>query len=222
LLYDCKNVDFDTGFLNNLDTSEVTDISYLFWSCQSVKTINLSNWDTSNVTTMVYLFYNNYQLVNLDISGFDTSKVTSTQAMFDGCKKLKTINAPIDMINVTYTSTMFESCQLLEEVTLKNIRANLTFGRTTSSGYNLSLTSLINAIQELWDLTGTTSKTLTLSTKSKEDIANIYVKLVEVTDEMIAQDQYAGNKKPCVVCEPTDEGAMTLTEYATSKNWAIA
>ena len=28
-------------------------------------------------------------------------------------------------------------------------------------------------------------------------IANIYVKLVDVTDEMIAEDENAGNKKPC-------------------------
>ena len=39
---------------------------------------------------------------------------------------------------------------------------------------------------------------------------------------MRAEDEYIDNKKPCVVCESTDEGAMTLTEYAISKNWAIA
>ena len=50
----------------------------------------------------------------------------------------------------------------------------------------------------------------------------IYVKLIGATDEMRAEDPYIDNKKPCIVCESTDEGAMTLKEYGISKNWNIS
>jgi hypothetical protein len=74
----------------------------------------------------------------------------------------------------------------------------------------------------LHDLTGGTTQTLTLSNPIKTKIDAIYVKLIEPTDEMIANDPYITNKKPCVVCESTDAGAMTLREYGISKNWQIA
>jgi hypothetical protein len=128
----------------------------------------------------------------------------------------------LNMYSVTSLSYMFESCFKLTNLTLFNIKKSLTLGSGTRYGHLLTNESLIHTIQQLWDLTGSTNQKLTLSTTSKNNIANIYVKLVDVTDEMLAQDPYAANKKPCVVCEPTEEGAMTLTEYATSKNWAIA
>lgn len=95
-------------------------------------------------------------------------------------------------------------------------------GQTTSWGHLLTDESLINTAKELWDLTGATSQTLTMSTASNARFDAIYVKLVDVTEEMIAEDEYVSNKKPCVVCESTDEGAMTLREYVISKNWALA
>ena len=61
-----------------------------------------------------------------------------------------------------------------------------------------------------------------MSTPSKARTDEIYVKLIDITDEMRAEDEYIDNKKPCVVCESTDEGAMTLKEYGISKNWNIA
>ena len=74
----------------------------------------------------------------------------------------------------------------------------------------------------MWDLSSGTQQTLTIGTANLEKIANVYVKLVDVTDEMTAQDPYAANKLPCVECESTDEGAMTLTAYAGLKNWGLA
>ena len=48
------------------------------------------------------------------------------------------------------------------------------------------------------------------------------MKLVDITDEMRAEDEFIDLKKPFVVCESTDEGAMSVTEYVTSKNWQLA
>ncbi|EOS7969216.1 BspA family leucine-rich repeat surface protein [Enterococcus hirae] len=44
--------------LSQLDTSNVTDMSYMFYGMSSVTSLDLSNFDTSEVITMNYMFYN--------------------------------------------------------------------------------------------------------------------------------------------------------------------
>lgn len=220
LFYEFKGTELD--FVKNLDTSNVTSMYRMFNRCTSLTSLDLSNFNTENVTTMYEMFKECTLLTSLDVSNFNTSGVTNMSYMFYNCKYLTDIIGTIDMIKATNVSVMFSYCQKLENVTLKNIKKSLTLGNGTTWGTKLSNATLINTIQQLWDLTGSSSQTLTLSTDSKTNIANIYVKLIDVTEEMLAQDPYAANKKPCVVCEPTDEGAMTITEYAISKNWAIA
>lgn len=208
--------------LSNFNTSNVENMSYMFANCNALASLNVSNFDTSNVTTMYHMFNGCDALTTLDLSSFDTSNVTTMTSMFQGCINLTTILGELNLIKTVNTSSTFYNCRNLTNVTLKNIQRSLQIGSGTAYGHLLTNESLINTFKELWNLTGSTSHTLTLSTTSKENIANIYVKLVDVTDEMRAEDQYIDNKKPCVVCDSTDEGAMTLTEYAISKNWAIA
>ncbi|MFS1146545.1 BspA family leucine-rich repeat surface protein, partial [Enterococcus hirae] len=44
--------------LSQLDTSNVTDMNYMFYGMSSVTSLDLSNFDTSEVITMNYMFYN--------------------------------------------------------------------------------------------------------------------------------------------------------------------
>lgn len=216
--------DEDMSWANKLDTSQVTSMAYMFSTCSNLQSFN-NNFDTYNVTTLTNMFARCEYLTELDVSSFDTRNVTDVSSFIYYCLKLKTIIGSIDLINTTNTYNMFYYCINLENVTLKNIKVSLQLGRSTSWGTKLTNETLINTIQELWDNTDNAlggSRTLTLSTTSTNNIANIYVKLIDVTDEMRAEDEYIDNKKPCVVCESTDEGAMTLTEYAISKGWAIA
>ena len=79
----------------NLNTNNVTDISYMFACCRELKTINISSFNTSKVINMSYLFgssnyFHNSSLTSLDISNFDTSNVTNMEKMFIGCESLKT------------------------------------------------------------------------------------------------------------------------------------
>lgn len=201
-----------------LDVSNATSMETTFWECHSLSELPLLN--TENVTTFSSCFSTCKKLEEIRLT--NTSKNTTCYNMFSGCHSLKSIYGKLDMINVTSCSGMFDYTYKLENVTLANIKKSLQIGSGTKWGHLLTNESLINTFKELWDLTGATSQKLTLSTTSKENIANIYVKLIDVTDEMRAEDEYIDNKKPCVVCESTDEGAMTLTEYAISKNWSIA
>ena len=77
--------------LSTLNTSNVTDMNKMFSGCGALTSLDLSGWDTSNVTNMNYMFIYCSSLTSLDLSGWDTSNVTDMNIMFGGCGALKTI-----------------------------------------------------------------------------------------------------------------------------------
>ena len=97
--------------LSALDTSEVTDMRFMFDECISLTSLDLSNFDTSNVTNMSAMFYGCRDLTSLDVSNFDTSEVTDMSAMFTGCSSLINLDVSnFDTSQVTNMSYMFGGC----------------------------------------------------------------------------------------------------------------
>ena len=97
-----------------LDTSNATDMSYMFYNCAALKSLDLSNFDTSNVISMEWMFSDCSALTALDLSGFDTSKVTDMDSMFYGCSKLQNIDVSgFDTSKVTNMLFMFFCCSSL-------------------------------------------------------------------------------------------------------------
>ena len=93
------------------DTSKVTTMERMFYSCNDLTTLDVSNFNTSNVIMMEYMFYNCGKLATLDVSHFNTSKVTNMKGMFRHCNSLTTINVDnFDTSNVTNMSSMFGEC----------------------------------------------------------------------------------------------------------------
>ena len=80
------------NFINYDDTSNVTDMGYMFRNCTSLTTI--PQLDTSNVTDMNYMFYSCTSLTT--IPQLDTSKVINMSNTFYSCTSLTEIN----MINI--------------------------------------------------------------------------------------------------------------------------
>jgi surface protein len=78
--------------LTNLDTSNVTNMSYMFFNCESLIELNLDNINTSNVTDMSGMFSGCSGLTSLDLSNFDTSKVTDMAFMFYECTGLTSLD----------------------------------------------------------------------------------------------------------------------------------
>ncbi len=109
--------------LEMLDTSNVTDMSYMFYSCgrySQVFTLDLgNNFDTSNVTNMSYMFYscgNESAVFTLDLGEkFDTSNVTDMHYMFSSCgvcSQVFTLDLgdKFNTSKVTDMKEMFRSC----------------------------------------------------------------------------------------------------------------
>ena len=79
------------------DTSNVTNMSYMFFYCENLTTI--PQLDTSNVTTMYNMFNSCSKLKT--IPQLNTSSITSMNSTFSDCIELKTI----DITHMKFTST---------------------------------------------------------------------------------------------------------------------
>ena len=199
----------------SFDTRSVRSMANMFGNCSKLTTV--PSFDTRSVTNMSKMFNGCSSLTT--VPAFDTRSVTNMSTMFNGCSSLTTVPA-FDTRSVTNMSKMFINCTNLTECWLRNIKTNLTVGSGTTYGHLLTLESLEHLIQEL--VHTASSRTLTVGSANLEKLANVYVKTIDITDEMRAEDDLIVEKLPFVVCESTDEGAMLITNYALEKNWTIA
>ena len=129
--------------IENLNTSEVTDMSYMFYCCEALTRLDVSKFDTKNVTDMRnmfavckaltrldvtkfktqnvtdmnWMFGRCAALTRLDVSNFNTEKVTDMEYMFYGCKTLTQLDVSKFVTkNVTDMSSMFDGCAALTTI----------------------------------------------------------------------------------------------------------
>lgn len=205
------------------DTFEVTlppnqtDFSYVFGRDSRFKHFIVHS--NAQPTSMLEMFrFANFGGVYTITLDFDTSKVTN----YRGCfyygigawgGNFTTINGVLDFTSVT-TSTAadaFAETNSLKVVTFAANTLNVNF--IASAIPNINDTSLLSLINCLKDRTGEDALTLTVASKWKTaDTGRLYVSYVKL-------DADTGLY---VLCEQTDEGAMTMVDAITSKNWTIA
>ena len=79
--------------LDKLITSNLIEMEGMFQECEEIESLDLSNFDTSNVTNMAFLFNNCNNLKEIKgLNNFITTKVTDFQSMFQWCFKLEYID----------------------------------------------------------------------------------------------------------------------------------
>ena len=67
--------------------NDLTDMSYMFYNCSSLKELNLSSFNTNQVTNMYGMFSNCSSLKVLDLLSFNTNQETDMINMFFQLKK---------------------------------------------------------------------------------------------------------------------------------------
>ncbi len=122
--YDGKYVSNAINFIN-FDTSNVTDMSFMFYNAQDLTTINLSDLNTSNVKYMNSMFYKCNDLTAATLNGLVTSATVNLEGMFKGCTKLVTVYTEgWNTQNVTNMSLMFNGCYSLTTVDLSQFNTS--------------------------------------------------------------------------------------------------
>ena len=96
--------------LNDIDTSNITDMSWIF--DDSKFNGDISKWNVSNVTNMNHMF--NGSVFNQDISNWDVSNVTDMKKMFAWSKFNGNISK-WNVSNVTDNADIFLRCPIKEK-----------------------------------------------------------------------------------------------------------
>ncbi len=123
-----NNFTLDTGLsynntlkniiLENVDTSEVTNMTYFFSKLNALTTLDLSYFDTSNVKNMARMF-NSSSLTSVTFGpNFKTNNVTTMSYMFYGCSNLQELDlSNWDTNSVENMLSMFGSTTSLQHIT---------------------------------------------------------------------------------------------------------
>lgn len=124
--YSGTELDHETSML---DTTNFTDMSYMFYYCSNLTSLDLSGFNTSNVKNMNNMFAHCHSLTELDLSNFDTSNVTNMRSMFErlgyNARKTTTLNlSNFDISNATDVSSMFSECSYITELDLSSFKTN--------------------------------------------------------------------------------------------------
>ena len=119
MFYTCLRL--QTPDFSGFDTQKVTNMYSMFDSCYSFESLDISNFNTSEVTNMSYMFSNCHALTSLDLSHFNTAKVFDMSSMFNHCSELLSVNlSGFDTRKVRYTEDMFNFCSSLKTLDLSS------------------------------------------------------------------------------------------------------
>ena len=109
--------------LENLDTSAVKDMRYMFANCGKLTNLDLSSFDTANTSWGVEgMFQDCKNLQSIKLSPkFTIANVNSMKFMFDGCSSLTALDlSKFNTSNVTNMIRVFEDCSSLTKLDLSS------------------------------------------------------------------------------------------------------
>ena len=129
--------------LQTIDTSSLKAMSYMFYDCSKLTSLDLSNFITSKVMYMDYMFADCKSLNALDLSNFNVSKVLTTLGMFSGCSNLESLDLSRFITpNLKQMQNMFDGCANLKSIDVSNLNTSKVKDMTGVFQNCSSLTSL--------------------------------------------------------------------------------
>ena len=127
----------------NFNTSECTNMHYMFKDCSGLTSLDVSSFDTSKVTNMGRMFQDCSKLSSLDVTNFNTENVTNMQGLFNGLTLVKSIDVSnfntVKCVNMNY---MFSNMRSLTEINLSNFNTSSVTGMLYMFYYCSGLTTL--------------------------------------------------------------------------------
>ena len=119
MFYGCSEL--ESVNLSNFNTEKVIDMSHMFEKCSLLKTLDLTSFKTKNVINMDNMFDNCSSLKSLDLSNFDTSNARNIADMFARCYSMKSVNlSSFDTKNIIDMNNVFSRCKSLESIDLSS------------------------------------------------------------------------------------------------------
>ena len=123
MFYNCSSL--TSLDLSSCNTEKVTNMNNMFYGCMSLKSLNLGNFNTTNVTDMHAMFRFCSSLTNFDVSSFNTSNVTDMSLMFYSCSSLTNLDlSNFNTGNVTTMSCMFKDCSSLSTLDVNSFNTS--------------------------------------------------------------------------------------------------
>ena len=99
----------------------LNDLSFLFFGCKNLESIDLTSYDTSNITNMFNMFTDCENLKTVDLSSLKTNNYINMGCLFSNCTALEIINFPsVNKINITNLGQSFYECKSLESLNLSS------------------------------------------------------------------------------------------------------
>ena len=91
LFYNIQNL-ISVSFSNKIKKEKLITVNSMFSECKSLVSVDISQLNTKNVTDMSYMFYGCNSLISLDISKLNTKNVADMSYMFYGCNSLTSLD----------------------------------------------------------------------------------------------------------------------------------
>lgn len=166
MFVDCSSLQGNSSF-NNWNTSNITDISGMFWGTTlfnqniglwntgNVTTINtmflnatafnqnIGSWNTANVTNMGFAFLG-AKAFNQNIGSWNTIKVTAMGNMFSGASAFNQNIGSWNTVNVTSMGSMFSNASAFNQSLVNWNTAKVTNMQSMFAGANAFNQSLGN------------------------------------------------------------------------------